>query len=152
MGMDDKLMLFHGKVQTVLKLQDQLEKKPQKFGTDDLLSFSEIHLIEVIGKIEGLSVTDIGKRMGVTKGAISQQLKKLETRGYSMKTIDPENQSRTIVHLTDLGRVAFAAHEKWHREMDGGFRHYIEHLGEEELEIITIFLESVERFLRKRIE
>lgn len=150
--MNDKLLRFHGKVQSVLKLAGQLEKKPRKFGTDDLLSSSEIHLIEIVGSIEGLSVTDIGKKLGVTKGAISQLLKKLEVRGYSIKTVDPENQSRSIVHLTDKGRKAFLAHKKWHEEMDGGFEQYISELKDNELEVIINFMENVESFFEKRLK
>ncbi|MBU2456094.1 MAG: MarR family winged helix-turn-helix transcriptional regulator, partial [Proteobacteria bacterium] len=45
-------------------------------------------------------MSDIGKHLGITKGAVSQSLKKLETKGFSTKKTDPENLSRTIVMLT----------------------------------------------------
>src|SRR5271157_3776865 len=65
------------KFSRVSKLWQQLDSKPRKFGTENDLSGSEIHLIEVVGQNEGLSVTDLAKRLGITKGAISQTLKKL---------------------------------------------------------------------------
>ena len=147
----DKIRL-HGKFQSIMKLTQQLDKSPRRFGTDELLTHSEIHLIEIIGDIEGLSVTDIGKRMGITKGAVSQNLKKLEKKGYSVKDSDPENLSRAVVRLTAKGQTAYWAHKHWHETMDGGFSNYLDNLGESDITTIVDFLERVEDFLIRRLK
>ena len=104
-----------------MRLAKALDKSPKQFGTDEFLSHSDIHLIEIIGDTEGLSVTDIGKILGITKGAVSQSLKKLEAKEYTAKEPDPENLSRSMVRLTTKGWTAFWAHKHWHEKMDGGF-------------------------------
>ena len=128
-----------------------LEKKPQKFGTDEDLYSSEIHLIETIGENNNFSVTDIAKQLGVTKGAVSQTLKKLEMKGLAVKYADPQNSSRAIVELTSKGKMAFYAHEHWHEQTDGGFRKYMNSLAQEQMDLIYEVLSNVEKFLKVRL-
>ncbi|NOX32512.1 MAG: MarR family transcriptional regulator [Deltaproteobacteria bacterium] len=150
--MKKQKLILHGKFQSIMNLTRQLDKSPKKFGTDKLLSHSEIHLIEIIGDNDGLSVTDIGKYMGITKGAVSQGLKRLEAKGFSFKKADPENLSRSIVMLTAKGFTAFWAHKHWHETMDGGFLKYMEELKPGEISVIIHFLEKVEGFLKRRVQ
>ncbi len=135
-----------------MRLAVQLDRSPKQFGTDELLSHSEIHLIEIIGDHEGLSVTDIGNCLGITKGAVSQSLKKLEHKGYSAKKTDPDNLSRSIVSLTAKGQTAYWAHKHWHETMDGGFSHYLKSLTDDELRVIMNFLTRTEDFLVRRLK
>lgn len=150
--MKNKLTRIHGKFQAITQLTQQLDRSPKRFGTDELLTHTEIHLIEIIGNIEGLSVTDLARQMGVTKGAVSQSLKKLDKKGYTLKETDPENLSRSVVKLTSKGQTAFWAHKHWHETMDGGFSRYLNELKEGELTTIVEFLERVEDFLERRLD
>lgn len=72
-----------------------------------------------------MSVTDLGKAMAITKGTISQTLKRLEEKQYITKRQDPENFSRIIVSLSTKGNTAYWAHRRWHEEMDGDLKKYI---------------------------
>lgn len=130
----------------------ELDKMPKNFGTEDLLTHSEIHLIEIIGDNEGLSVTDLARHLRVTKGAVSQTLKRFDLKGYTEKRSDPDNLSRVIVSLTARGQTAFWAHKDWHEQMDGGFSKYLHELEETELGIISTFLEKTEVFLKRRVK
>ncbi|MDD9301678.1 MAG: MarR family transcriptional regulator [Desulfobacter sp.] len=142
---------IHGKFRSIMELALELEKKPRKFGTDKDLSHSEIHLIEIIGDHEGLSVTEISKLIGVTKGAISQSLKRLEKKGLTAKSTDPDNLSRVLVDLTAKGKTAHWAHKDWHENMDGGFNRYLEALDMEKTKFILEFLTRTEDFLHRRL-
>jgi DNA-binding MarR family transcriptional regulator len=135
-----------------MALAARLEKAPRKFGTGHLLSHSEIHMIEIIGDNENLSVTDIGKLIGITKGGVSQNLKRLEKKQLTEKRTDPENLSRSIVYLTAKGNMAYWAHKHWHETMDGGFSAYIKDLDPDNATVIVDFLARVEDFLVRRIE
>ncbi len=134
-----------------MTLAQKLDKLPKKFGTDQNLSHSEIHLIEIIGESHDLSVTDIAALIGVTKGAISQNLKRLETKGLTTKQPDPGNLSRALVTLTPKGKMAYWAHKHWHETMDGGFSQYLKTLDRAETHVIVDFLTRVEDFLNRRI-
>lgn len=150
--MKKETLLIHGKFQSLMGLARQLEKSSKRFGTDEMMSHSEIHLIEIIGDIEGLSVTDIGRHLGITKGAVSQNLKRLENKGFTKKQTDPGNLSRSIVMLTSKGQTAYWAHKHWHETMDGGFSKYLDGLDPKKIGIILDFLEKIEGFLEQRIQ
>jgi DNA-binding MarR family transcriptional regulator len=138
------------KFSRVSKLWQQLDSKPRKFGTETDLTGSEIHLVEVIGQNEGLSVTDMAKRLGITKGAVSQTLKKIDEKGLVSKEIDPTNTSRITVRLSTKGKVGYYSHLQWHEKMDGGFRDYFVHLPEDKIKFLEEFLSILEKFLKKR--
>jgi len=138
------------KFSRVSNLWQQLDSKPRKFGTENDLSGSEIHLIEVVGQSEGLSVTDLAKRLGITKGAVSQTLKRLEAKELIVKEIDPANTSRITVSLSTKGKVAYYSHLQWHEAMDGGFRDYFVNLPEDKIRFMDEFLSILEQFIKKR--
>ena len=132
-----------GKFIKAVKVWQAMDKHPRKFGTDEKLHSAEIHLIEAVGHNEGISVTDLADLMGVTKGAVSQTLKKLEAKGLVTKSPAPENSSRLLLCLTAKGKVAFYAHEHWHETMDGGFKTYFFGMPEERLEFLDEFLDKL---------
>lgn len=142
----------HEKFNRIVALAEQIDKVPRKFGTGELLTSSEIHLIEVIGdQQETLSVTDLSKHVGVTKGAVSQNLKKLEYKGLITKEDDPDNLSRSIVKLTTKGKTAYYAHKHWHEKMDGGYMTYFSQLEQSKIDFLIEFMSIVEEFLSRII-
>jgi len=141
-----------GKLQSLMDLALKLDRAPKKFGTDRNLSHSEIHLVEIIGDNHNLSVTGIARLVGITKGAVSQALKRLEKKGIVQKQAAPENLSRAIVSLTAKGMMAYWAHKHWHETMDGGFGRYLGILDKKEAGIIVDFINRMEDFLTRRLE
>jgi DNA-binding MarR family transcriptional regulator len=134
-----------------MELALKLDQAPRRFGTDQNLSHTEIHLVEMVGNNEGASVTDIASLTGVTKGAISQNMKRLEKKGIILKKIDPDNLSRNMIELTAKGKTAFWAHRDWHESMDGGFSEYLNKLPSQDTALIVDFLSRVENFLVRRL-
>ena len=148
----DHPLALYGRFQQIMQLAAKLERQPRRFGTDEQLTSAEIHLIEVIGENEGSSVTELANTLGVTKGAVSQRLKKLENTGFIVNNQDPQNLSRCNVSLTAKGKTAFFAHQHWHETMDGGFRDYYLNLDPPKIDFLFDFLARVEDFLKKRLD
>lgn len=145
---DANIHQLHDKFNTIVQLAQRLENTPRKFGTDEPLTATEIHLIEIIGDNgETLSITDLSNVLGVTKGAVSQNLKRLEKKRLTLKQEDPQNVSRLIVKLTSKGKTAYYAHRHWHETMDGGFRDYFSGLDQERIDFLFEFMSRVEAFL-----
>ena len=134
----------------LVKLANQLEKTPRRFGTEEPLSGAEIHLIELIGDHdERLGVTDLSRLLGITKGAVSQNLKRFEIKGLISKNVDPQNLSRLNVRLTFKGKTAYFAHKHWHETMDGGFKAYFLGLNHEKLDFLIEFMDKGRGFFTK---
>ncbi len=75
----------------IVRRTDELENRPWHFGTAEILYRSEIFLLELIGDQEGIGVTEAANLLGITKGAVSQTLKKLDAKGLVEKRSDPVN-------------------------------------------------------------
>jgi DNA-binding MarR family transcriptional regulator len=150
---DTRIHMIHERFRSVVALAVRLEQTPRPFGTDERLTSSEIHLIEIIGdNAEALSVTDLSKVLGVTKGAVSQNLKRTDNKGLTLKIEDPQNSSRSIVKLTSKGKTAYFAHKHWHETMDGGFKEFFLNLKPERIDFLIDFLAKLETFLKKALK
>ena len=137
----------------LVKLANKLEKTPRRFGTDEPLTGTEIHLLELIGdNDECLSVTDLSRLLGITKGAVSQNLKRVENKRFIFREEDPKNLSRLIVRLTFKGKTAYFAHKHWHETMDGGFKEYFLGLNQDKLDFLIEFMNKVDNFLKKAMQ
>ena len=137
----------------LVKLANKLEKTPRRFGTDEPLTGTEVHLLEIIGdNSECLSVSDLSRLLGITKGAVSQNLKRVEKKGLIFKEEDPENLSRLIVKLTFKGKTSYYAHKHWHQTMDGGFKEYFLGLDQSKLDFLIEFMNKVEVFFKNAMK
>ncbi|MDQ6418429.1 MarR family transcriptional regulator [Paenibacillus sp. LHD-117] len=94
----------------VFKTYSKLDRKNKDYGVGEPLFHSEIHTLNEIREHEGIHITALAERCGVTKGAVSQVLKKLEQKGLVTKEKDDRNQSRLILKVTAKGEIAYARH------------------------------------------
>ena len=125
-------------------------KRAQYFGTNTLLYFSEIHLIEVIGKHDNTHITEFAKLLGVTKGAISQTAMKLEKKGLIKKKSDPKNHSRFLLELTKMGEKAFQHHKKFHMSIENILNDVIDLFSLEGKKTIRDFIVNLNAKLDKK--
>ena len=89
---------------------------PRNYSTDDKIFMVEMHLLDAIGRNEGISITELGNLVQRTPGAISQTVNKLEKKGFLEKRIDAATPKVRNLHLTDKGRKAFDFHKQLDRE------------------------------------
>lgn len=122
----------------------ELERKTRYYGTDQPLYEAEIHMIKSIKENEGIHVTGLADMLGVTKGAVSQNIMKLEHKGMIIKNTDPRNLSRLVLRLTSKGETAYQYHEKLHQKYDELFNAALENATEENKAFLKNFLNSLD--------
>ena len=125
------------------------EMAPECFGGKELLYPSEIHMIMFIGNNKGVHLSELSRIVGVTRGAVSQAVAKLENKGLVRKIEDSQNSLKSLPVLTNRGRVAYWAHERKHEEMDAELFDFIEKLTNEEVVMIENFLCHLEKMADK---
>lgn len=133
-----------------LRIQVQLaslDKKTRTYGTGHVLHVSEIHMIKAVRENPGMHVTGLAEMLGVTKGAVSQILQKLEKKGMIEKIPDPANASRLILKTTPDGDVAYDEHERLHAYYDLIFTDLLQNATEENKIFLTEFLISLNKQL-----
>lgn len=143
LNFNNKLKISYTLLRLVAKLSE-LDKQTSYYGTDKQLFEAEIHMIKAIKENEGIHVTGLAEKLGVTKGAVSQIIMKLQKKGMIIKEIDPHNSSRLILRLTPKGEIAHSHHEKIHHEFDNIVNNILKDASDEEKTFLKNFLNSLE--------
>ncbi len=94
---------------------------------------AEVHILEIVGKRAGVTVSDIAQMMEVTKGAVSQIVTKLVRKKLVEKRMIAGNMRAQELHLTPKGQAAFYAHEEHERKLVESIAADLAVCGEKEL-------------------
>lgn len=121
----------------------ELDKKTRYYGTDVPIFHSEIHVIKAIAEHPGIHVGGLADILGVTKGAVSEILKKLERKALIRKEIDDLNLSRYSLSLTEKGEKAHKNHMHYHDILNGMVEDELQNATEAELEFLLNFFSSM---------
>ncbi len=91
---------------------NSLEKIPVDYGVGKDLYHSERHLLDQIGDYPEKNITELAQFMGVTKGAISQTVKKLENKGIVYRYKGEQNEKEVFLELTETGKGVYEKHKE----------------------------------------
>jgi DNA-binding MarR family transcriptional regulator len=100
----------------ILHLYSIIGRKPKDYGTGDLLYFTELHTITVVARHDGVNMTQLAEIMGVTKGAISQTIRKLAHKNLILKS-NINNRKEVNLKLSEKGRKVLDAQESFQKEI-----------------------------------
>ncbi|MGD8845992.1 MAG: MarR family transcriptional regulator [Desulfobacteraceae bacterium] len=106
---------------------------------------SEIHLLLVIKNDIDSNATKISKQLGLTKGAISQTLSRLEKKGIILKAKDPYNKNELNLSLTDLGKEAYELCQSTKMVFIEAHDELLAKLNSKEKEVVLNFLKHMEK-------
>jgi DNA-binding MarR family transcriptional regulator len=121
------------------------ECKKRDYGTGDLLSPSEIHLLQAVGMNPGKKITDMASYMGVTKGAVSQMVNKLVARKLVVKYNGPGNEKEVLLKLTRSGKKAQTGHDRHHLMFMEEVADALGDVTDDQVLILEKFLRTVEK-------
>jgi len=125
----------------------RLEKLPADYGSGHPLFPAEIHTVELIGRNPGIAVTEVAKRQGVTKGAVSQVVKKLDEKGLVRKCKSLDNEKSILLILTERGKLAVEGHQRFHAKNDQEMLTELLGMSEDQLATLERFEELLEKTL-----
>lgn len=127
----------------VIARSQAVESKPKSFDTGGVLSRAEIHTVQAIGRQRGCNVKSLAQSLGVTMGAVSQMVKRLEKKGLVAKRRAPGSEKEVALDLTRLGWRGYRAHERFHAAIADAFRAYYGAALLERLPAVTAALTEV---------
>lgn len=91
-----------------------IDEFPRYFETADVfLHMAEIQTILAIGKNEDVNVTNLAKFEGITKGAVSQMIKKLVKKGLVIKNVSFKTENEVVLRLTEKGKDVFKEQQQY---------------------------------------
>ncbi len=109
---------------------------------------SEIHLLQVINEGTDMSAGEMARKLGISNGAVSQTLNRLEIKGVIKKTKDPALKNRLSATLTEVGQTAIRQFEQGQEATMKAFSSYLSGLSEGERKVIEGLLSHLEVFLK----
>ena len=131
---------------------NDFNSKTYDFGSGFKLYPSEIHTMVAIAKYQGMNISELGKRIGITKSAASQVIKKLEKKGMIHKGFGPENQKSILITLTDDGREVVSHFESSQDEVFQLLMDSFLQLDDEKIEFARELFAMIEKNLDYKLE
>ncbi len=131
----------------ITKKFNELEKMSIDIGSEEKLYPSELHVIDSVANNYGNSVTEMSKKFGITKGAVSQVVNKLFDKGFLKKDKKPGNTKEIVLSLTEKGWKAFNIMDEVHKQMEEEFFGYMDGIEEEKLESFIEIMGKIEEFI-----
>ena len=145
MNTDDVLVQLRRVVNQLLFL-----KRRRMFSFEGVDFFpSEVHLMLVVQDRVGTNATRIAQELGVTKGAVSQSMSRLEEKGVLNKSRDPENKNELTLTFTPLGKRALDHYRRRTRGVFNGARALLDGYPPHHRQAVEAFLKEVEKGLEK---
>ena len=128
---------------------NEFESMPRDFGTGHLLYSSEIHTLQQIGLNPNINLTELAKKMGISKSGVSKFIKKLLEKDLIIKKKQDGNRKEVVFNLTDNGHVAYFGHEKFSKETFKHIFNLLENLEPMEIDCLETFFKKLYQELLK---
>lgn len=126
-GMENLLRFLHK--------YSRIERQPFAFGGHTLHPV-EVHTLAFIAKEKKTFVSKIARETGVTRGAVSQVVGKLEKKKLVTRIKDEKNASRVFLIPTKAGKNVAEAHVEFHKQRDERFLSFLESLSADQKRLI----------------
>jgi len=152
MTMIERKKKFAETLVRILNKYVENQKRPRKYGLDEMLYPAEIHMIMLIGNNKSSGVMALAKKAGITKGAVSQMVKRLENKGLIKKSVHPNNAKMIVLNLTNKGNVAYYYHKRLHEKMDKALYEFMDGLTSPKIKVLEDFFALFEEGIDKRSE
>ncbi|HEL0716148.1 TPA: MarR family transcriptional regulator [Streptococcus equi subsp. zooepidemicus] len=120
---------------------EEISLKTSQFND---VSLKEMHTIEIIGKYQQVTPSDIARELMVTLGTVTTSLNKLELKGYIERTRSSVDRRVVYLSLTKKGRLLDRLHARFHKNMVG---HVVADMNEDEMQALLRGLGNLHQFL-----
>lgn len=121
-------------------------------GILDEYGFSEIHCIDLIGRLEYSNVTKLANALNMTRGAISKITKKLISKDAIVSYQKQDNKKEIYFQLTDYGQLLYKKHKINHELWERRDEAFFELFDENNKEVIINFLNKFNCYLEHKIQ
>ncbi|MFW9820271.1 MAG: MarR family winged helix-turn-helix transcriptional regulator [Candidatus Thorarchaeota archaeon] len=140
--MEGNQTLVNKILETISKLTF-LDRRRNITYKDIKLHPSEIHLLLFIYHIQDKNITQIADHLGLTKGAISQTLSRLNKKGIIVKETEPLQKNQLHIQFTEKGKILMDHVNKFRSFLETEFITYLESKSNKEKDLISEFLDTM---------
>lgn len=144
--------------------QEMLRQFTQLYNNQDILSNlinsglnsrysnSELHCIEVIGKLEHPNGVKLATLLSMTRGAVTKLAKRLLQDGLIESYTRSDNKKEIYYRLTSTGEVLFKEHEVAHAKWEERDIAFLTSVPIKEQQVVLEFLQKFNNYLQAKIQ
>lgn len=107
-------------IEVMLKLLQDVQRILKHHAAEFLerqgIPLTTVVILRHLGDSPGITVTELGRRCGLSKGYVSVLLDQMEVDGWIHKFPDPDDQRRKRLRLSEAGRSFRSRLERMHLE------------------------------------
>lgn len=124
---------------------------PREYYPGERMYMGEVHVVIAIGEHGIDNVGELAQRLDITKGAVSQFLKKLEDKGFVLRIQDGNDKRQFSVKLTEKGKDLCRIHTAFDKERYAKVYPLFSEFTVDELEYILRFDQKFKEFTERII-
>ena len=124
---------------------EEMSLKTSQFSD---ISLKEMHTIEIIGKDDKVTPSDIARAQMITLGTVTASLNKLEAKGYIERRRSQSDRRVVYLSLTKKGRLVDRLHSKFHKRL---VDQIVEDFDETDVKSLTKGLSNLHQFLEELV-
>ncbi len=94
-----------------------IQEENVSIATKNRLSRTEIHTIEIIQDSENPILTNVASELKISKATASVAVERLVKKGFVKKSKDTIDKRKSILVLTETGKICYDQHGKYHEQM-----------------------------------
>ena len=113
---------------------------------------SELHIIAAIGDLKQPNVTSLAEHMGMTRGGICKNIKKLAEAGLISSYQLDGNAKNIYYRLTDAGKMIYEKHAEAHEAWLARDMAFMKGFSDKQLDQVTDFMKRYIEHIDQRIE
>ena len=113
------------------------------YGTDHVLTYSDISLLKCIERNQNAKAGEISKYLGMTNGAVAQLSGKLLEKGYLEVYRLNDNKKEVYYRLTQKGTTACKAYDEHNAKLNLQLEDYLQTLNEDAIHAINGFFDTI---------
>ena len=128
---------IEGLVNIILSKSEQLEEKIKQESDLKNLTIKQLHCIELIHEMENPTLSELAKKLEISKASASAMLDRLDEHGFVKKVKSDNDRRSAHVHLSKKGDKAAHLHTDLHMQFA---KQLTDGLTESEKEILLVLL------------
>lgn len=122
---------------------NRLESLDIEFALGTSITHTEVHTLGLMHENPYKKVSELAELSGITKGAISQQIKKFEKRGLIKRIRRNDNYKEVFIELTDKGKKAVEAHRRYDKLLLKDIESMLKNISPEQQKFLMKIMDSL---------
>ena len=131
----------------IVNKYNELEKIPLMHSPGLGLYHSERHMLDRVGDNPHMNMTELARASGVTKGAVSQIVKKLETKGVIRRYKKAANDKEVFIELTKTGERTCEERRRTNKETIKPLREELEFHSDDDVAFLVYMFHWLDEFM-----